>query len=69
MTKKTRQQRRARARAPLQRRRRGGRLFLVFLTLVVLGGVGLIVLFNPAPTRSGTPRRVPRYCESSDVTI
>jgi len=55
MTKKTRQQRRARARAPLQRRRRGGRLFLVFLTLVVLGGVGLIVLFkaNPPPLTRG----------------
>jgi hypothetical protein len=55
MAKKTRQQRRARSRSPLQKRRHGSRLFLAFLLLILVGGIGLIVLFkaNPPPLTRG----------------
>lgn len=46
MSKKTRQQRRARSRAPLKRKRRGSSAFLAFLLLVLLGGGGLIAAFR-----------------------
>lgn len=43
---KTRQQRRARERAPLKTRRRGSRTFLVGLLVLLLAGVGLIAVFR-----------------------
>jgi hypothetical protein len=52
---KTRQQRRARARSPLKKRRRGAISFLVFMLLVLVGGGYLITLFrtNPPPVTRG----------------
>ena len=52
---KTRQQRRARSRAPLKRKRRGSTAFLVFLMALLLGGGGLIAVFrlNPPPLTRG----------------
>ena len=52
---KTRQQRRARARSPLRKRRRGAVSFLVFILLIVIGGGYLVTLFrtNPPPLTRG----------------
>lgn len=52
---KTRQQRRARARNPLKKRRRGAVSFLVFILLIVFGGGYLVTLFraNPPPLTRG----------------
>ena len=52
---KTRQQRRARSRAPLKRKRRGSLGFVLFLTALVVGGSALIAYlrFNQPPLTRG----------------
>lgn len=46
MPPKTRQQRRAKSRSPLKRKRRGSSWFVVFLTILVVGGIGGIAYFR-----------------------
>jgi hypothetical protein len=55
MPPKTRQQRRARSRSPVQKRRRGAVGFLAFTLIVLFGGIGLIFLAraNPPPLTRG----------------
>ena len=52
---KSRPQLRARSRSPVQQRRRGARMFLAIMLLVLLGGSALIALFraNPPPLTRG----------------
>jgi len=46
---KTRQQKRAKARSPLKKRRRGGVAFLAFILVILFGGGYLVTLFRTSP--------------------